>query len=57
MKYNREMQLYAKQKRTQKRIVQAMEQTANNLVAALTALAEAFKKSNRKNEGDENEIQ
>ncbi len=52
MKYNREMQLYAKQKR----ITQAMEQTANTLVAALTALAEAFKKSSGKNEGDENEI-
>ena len=48
MKYNREMQLYAKQKRTQKRITQAMEQTANTLVAALTALAEAFKKATEK---------
>lgn len=52
MKYNRNMQLYAKQKRiqkrTQKRITQAMEQTANNLVAALTALAEAFKRATEK---------
>ena len=45
MKYNRNMQLYAKRKRIQKRIEQTMVQIANNLMEAFTALAEAFKKA------------
>ncbi len=49
MKHNHNMQLYARQKRlqkrTEKRMIQAIEQMAKTLVAAFTALAEAFKKA------------
>ncbi len=52
MKHNHNMQLYARQKRlqkrTEKRIIQAIEQMAKNLVAALTELAEAFQKAAEK---------
>lgn len=47
MKHNRDMQLYAKkkriQKRTQKKTRQAIERMAITLIAAFTALAEACK--------------
>lgn len=35
MKHNHNMQLYARQKRMQKRLTKMLEQAANDLVAAL----------------------
>ena len=48
MKHNHNMQLYARQKRMQKRLTKMLEQAANDLVAALTELAEAFRKAAEK---------
>lgn len=57
MKYNREMQLYAKKKRTQKKNNPSNGANDKYLSCSFNSTCRGFQKSNRENEGDENEIQ